>query len=235
MSIREAERKHLEELLRSPRIYEYAREIESALEREARIRREFYEQMTDGEKVEFINGEIIHHSPVRLRHNLAAKHLLVLLDTYVRFQNLGFVGFEKILISLTRNDYEPDLCYFKPEKAADFTPDQMHFPAPDFVVEIISPSTEANDRGIKFEDYAGHGVEEYWIIDPTAETVEQYRLTPEGFELIVKVKDGTVESFVIPGFRIPVQAIFNDQNNRAALQNLLENFTGNNPPNPVKN
>lgn len=221
MSILEAERKHLNELLRSPRIYEYAREIETALEREARKRREFYEQMTEGEKVEFINGEIIHHSPVLLRHNQAVKHLLVLLDTYVRFQNLGFVGFEKILISLSRNDYEPDLCYFRPEKAAEFTADQMHFPAPDFVVEVLSPSTEANDRGVKFEDYAAHGVEEYWIVDPKAETIEQYKLTSEGFQLVVKVKDGPLESLIIPGFNIPVRAIFDDAQNRAALQNLL--------------
>ena len=222
MSIREAERRHLEELLRSPHIYDYAREIETALESEARKRREYYEQMTDGEKVEFINGKIVYHSPVRLRHNSANFRLLNLVGNFVQTHNLGFVGFEKILISLTRNDYEPDICYFRPKKAADFTPDQMHFPAPDFVVEIISPSTEANDRGVKFEDYAAHGVEEYWIIDPTAETVEQYRLTPSGFQLQVKIKDGPVESFVIPGFNIPVRAIFNDKTNQSTLQTLLQ-------------
>ncbi len=221
MTIFEAERKHLEELLRSPRLLDYAREIETAVEREARKRGEFYQQMTDGEKVEFINGEIVYHSPVRLRHNKCGKLLLVLLDTYVRFHNQGFVGYEKLLISLSRNDYEPDLCYFSPEKAAEFTEDQMHFPAPDFVVEILSPSTEANDRGVKFEDYAAHGVGEYWIVDPTAETVEQYQLTDMGFELIVKVKVGPLESLVIPGFTIPVRAIFDDEKNREALQTLL--------------
>lgn len=221
MTTLEAERKHLEELLHSPRLYEYAREIETALEREARRRREFYQQITEGEKVEFINGEIVYHSPVRLKHNSAVKRLLVLLGNYAQTRDLGFVGFEKIMISLSRNDYEPDLCYFKPEKAANFTPDQMHFPAPNFIVEILSPSTEANDRGIKFVDYAAHGVEEYWIVDPTAETVEQYRLTAEGFQLVVKVKDGPLESLTVPGFNIPVRAIFDDAENRAALQKLL--------------
>jgi Uma2 family endonuclease len=150
--MREAEQHHLNELLRSPRLYEYAREIETTLEREARKRREFYQQITDGEKVEFINGEIVHHSPVRLRHNSANFRLLNLLGNFVQVHSLGFVGFEKIMISLSRNDYEPDICYFRPEKAADFTPDQMHFPAPNFVVEILLPSTEANDRGVKFDD-----------------------------------------------------------------------------------
>ena len=42
----------------------------------------------------------------------------------------------------------------------------MLFPAPDFAVEVLSPSTQKNNRGIKFDDYALHNVSEYWIIDP---------------------------------------------------------------------
>lgn len=42
---------------------------------------------------------------------------------------------EKATIGLTRNDYEPDICFFTAEKAAQFTEDQMIFPTPDFVVE----------------------------------------------------------------------------------------------------
>lgn len=61
MKTLEAEKVHLEQLLRSPRLYEYARKIETAIEQEAQKRREFYEQMSDGEKVEFINGEIVYH------------------------------------------------------------------------------------------------------------------------------------------------------------------------------
>lgn len=221
MTILEAEREHLNKILSSPRLPDYAREIETAVVREARKRREFYEEITDDDKAEFINGEIFYHSPVLMRHHAAASRLTAILNPYVRIHALGYVGFEKVMISLTRNDYEPDICYFRPEKAAAFTPDQMHFPAPDFVVEIISPSTEANDRGVKFVDYAAHGVEEYWIVDPTAETVEQYRLTAETFDLVVKVKDGPIESFIIPGFKIPVRAIFDDVENRAALQQLL--------------
>jgi Uma2 family endonuclease len=221
MSILEAERAYLEKILHSPRLPDYAREIESALELETQKRREFYQEITDDDKAEFVNGEIIYHSPVLMRHHAAASRLTALLNPYVRIHDLGYLGFEKVMISLTRNDYEPDICYFGLEKAADFSPNQMHFPAPDFVVEIPSDSTAKNDRGIKFVDYAAHGVGEYWIIDPSAETVEQYRLTDEGFELVLKVKDGSIESLVIPGFKIPVRAIFDDAENRAALQQLL--------------
>jgi Uma2 family endonuclease len=96
---------------------------------------------------------------------------------------LGWVGSEKVLISLTRNDYEPDLCFFDAATAAAFQPDQMRFPAPAFVVEVLSESIAAKDRGIKFDDYAAHGITEYWIIDPDTETVEQYRLADLRYEL----------------------------------------------------
>ena len=70
------------------------------------------------------------------------------------------------MISLTRNDYEPDICYFNKEKSQHFTDDQLLFPAPDLVVEVLSKSTEQTDRTIKFKDYENHNVLEYWIIHP---------------------------------------------------------------------
>jgi Uma2 family endonuclease len=211
----------LQAILDSPRLPEYAYEIQAVLAEEARRRQQFYQQMSEGEKVEFINGEIVVHSPVKLRHNAAAGHLYRLLSTYALFRGLGYVGYEKILVSLTRNDYEPDICFFGSEKAAQFQPDQMHFPAPDLVVEVLSASTEVIDRGIKFEDYAAHDVAEYWLIDPETETAEQYHLQDDRYNLNVKAQTGQLASHVIPGFVIPIRAIFDEQENQAALHQLL--------------
>ncbi|MEZ4636403.1 MAG: Uma2 family endonuclease [Caldilineaceae bacterium] len=101
--------------------------------------------------------------------------MLVLLDTYVNAHQLGYVGYEKAVGLLSRNDYEPDICFFNAATAAVFEPDQMRFPAPDFVVEVLSAPNSRPMIGIKFEDYAAHGVREYWIIDPDAETVGAIR------------------------------------------------------------
>ncbi len=212
----------LERLLESPRLPFYARQIEDVLDGERNARRRFYEAITEGDKAEFINGEVLYHSPVKLEHNRAGKLLLKLLDTYVALNELGYVGYEKIMVSLSRNDYEPDLCYFRKETAGTFQPRQMHFPAPDFVVEILSDSTEANDRGVKLEDYAAHGVSEYWIIDPVAEFVEQYVLEEDAYALAVKVIDGPIRSAAVPGFEIPVRAIFDEAVNLQALQLILQ-------------
>ena len=88
-------------------------------------------------------------------------------------------------------------------------------------MEVLSESTEANDRGIKFEDYAAHGVAEYWIVDPVVETIEQYLLQEGVYRLAVKVKTGSIASTVVAGFEIPVRAVFDGAEQLAALQTIL--------------
>jgi Uma2 family endonuclease len=211
----------VEQTLKMPDVVLFAQRLQSALEAEKRKRRHFYEIVEENKKMEFINGEIIFHSPVRLQHNRSTGLLYKLLETFVSKHQLGFVGIEKIMISLSRNDYEPDVCFFGNEKAKSFEPRQAQFPSPDFVVEVLSDSTEKNDREIKFQDYAAHGVAEYWIVDPEKQIVEQYVLENERYELSVKAKDGEIGSAVLPEFKIQIRAIFDESENLKALTKLL--------------
>lgn len=211
----------LNQILEMPNAAILAERLKSALEEEQQKRRHFYEIIEEDKKMEFINGEIIFQSPAKLRHTIAIKLLLKILDTFVYNQNLGFVGSEKMLISLTRNDYEPDICFFDKSKSQSFKMDQMQFPAPDFVVEVLSPSTEKYDRETKFQDYAAHGIKEYWIINAEHETIEQYYLQNEEYELLLKSKDGTIESVVLNGFKIQIRAVFDEQTNLEELKRLI--------------
>lgn len=211
----------IDTLLESPQLVLYYEQIRDLLAEEQKRRAEFYAQIETDRKVEFINGATIFQSPVKLRHNEAAQELQVLLRVYVKKHKLGLAGFEKLLISLTRNDYEPDICFFRHERAAEFSPDQMQFPAPDFVAEVLSPSTEAIDRGVKFTDYAAHGVGEYWIIDPDAQTVEQYILKNGAYELLTKARSGEISSTAVAGFSILIRALFDPAVRQEALQSLL--------------
>ncbi len=102
-----------------------------------------------------------------------------------------------------------------------FTKGQMKFPPPDFIAEVISSSTENTDRTDKFIDYAAHGVGEYWIIDPVGETIKKYVLKSGRYELSLKVLTGIIHSDVIAGFEIPVRAVFDEDENIAALRKLL--------------
>ncbi|MCU0443872.1 MAG: Uma2 family endonuclease [Microscillaceae bacterium] len=213
--------KLIEQILEMPDAYLVVQKIQAILHQEHQKRQNFYELIDENQKMEFINGEIVYHSPVMKRHNEACSYLFSLLMNYTNKYNLGFVGIEKILISLTRNDYEPDVCYFNPSKAQYFKPEQARFPAPDWIIEIISPSTESVDRGIKFQDYAAHEVQEYWLIDPDNQTVEQYFLKNQNYELLLKAKSGTIESQTLSGFEIPIKAIFDKDTNLQILQDLL--------------
>jgi len=211
----------VEQALGSPILPEIVDELQVRLAQERARREKFYEELTEDQKAEFINGKVIVQSPAKLQHLVVRDNLHNLLHTFVRIRQLGLVIGEKALCVFPRNDYEPDVCFFKPEKAASLTPRQLKFPPPDFIAEILSDSTERTDRGEKFQDYEAHGIGEYWVIDPEAEILEQYVLRSGRFELALKSGSGEVHSSVVAGFVIPVRALFDAQLNLAALREIL--------------
>ncbi len=92
------------------------------------------------------------------------------------------------------------------------------------MVEVLSKSTQRNDREVKFEDYAAHGVGEYWLVDPTRQTVELFSLDAdtEAYALVGLFRMGDVAtSQTLAEFSIPVKAIFDAPANMAALRTLL--------------
>jgi Uma2 family endonuclease len=216
-----SEEQQIATILNSPSAPLVASRLIAALEEEKNKRHAFYKDIDDDMKIEFINGEIIVHSPVKKAHTDATGFLYQLLNVFVRIHQLGYVGYEKVMIALTRNDYEPDVVFFDNEKAVGFKKDQWKYPAPDFVVEILSESTSQRDRGVKFEDYAAHGIKEYWIIDPDAETIEQYFLEAEQYQLHLKLSEGTIHSKAVNGFYILVRAIFEEQANLMELKRIM--------------
>jgi Uma2 family endonuclease len=212
------------ELLDAPDAQLIIDRVQAVLTAEAQRRNEFYDWLRDDVKAEFINGQTIMHSPVKRGHLRASKRLFRLLMDYVEANDLGEVDIEKALVSLSRNDYEPDICFWRKEIADTFDDETMQHPAPDMVVEILSKSTAKRDRGVKFEDYAAHGVREYWLVDPRRQTVEQFRLD-EAFMAFDAVGNfhlpDTLTALTVPGFTIPVRAIFEQSANAQALAGLL--------------
>ncbi len=201
-------------------------QVQKVLNDETQRRHQFREWIDESQKAEFINGQPVLHSPVKRAHWKVSSLLSTLLNVHVNFKKLGVVGIEKVMIALTRNDYEPDICFFGNDKAQHFKNDQVLFPAPDFVVEILSKRTAKNDRTIKKQDYALHGIKEYWIIDPVKQTIEQHILPTENtdtyFPAKTLVMGQDIESYVVTGFNIPVSAIFDEQSNIKTLQKLLD-------------
>ncbi|MEM1216228.1 MAG: Uma2 family endonuclease [Bacteroidota bacterium] len=209
-------------ILDSPQAPNIIQRLQEKLVTEQQRREQFYADIDDDVKAEFINGEIIIHSPVKKEHTDVVANLLLLLKLYVRKHALGYVGYEKVLIALSRNDYEPDLVFFNKEKSANFQKGHWKYPAPDFVVEVLSYRTKDRDRGIKYQDYEAHGVTEYWLVEPTDETIEQYVLTDGKYVLKRKTDEGTVASVAVADFALNVRALFDEEANTEAVRVIME-------------
>lgn len=125
--------------------------------------------------VELIGGAVVVNPPLD-------KHQICLGEIYLTLRTLRLGG--KLRIAPTglyinqENSFEPDLFWVGPQNACCFLrPDGRYWQgAPDLVVEIVSPSTAANDRGHKFNCYERAGVREYWLVDSYGLYVETYHL-----------------------------------------------------------
>lgn len=198
----------IKQIENSPKGMMIFQSLQKFFQEEEKRRMEFYESVTEDQKAEFINGEKIIHSPVKLQHSRTSFALANSIFNFIKNKNIGEVHHEKLMIRLTRNDYEPDVCYFGYEKSKNFKPEQLLFPAPDFIAEVISKSTENIDKTIKFEDYQNHGVQEYWIIDPEKKFIEQYQLIDNKYQLIKKTDTGIMKCKAIEGFEVNAENIF---------------------------
>jgi len=212
----------VEPLLHSPRLPEIAEALQVRLRDEAARRVRFYADMSDAEKVEFIDGEVVSH-PSSTNSELQVRQLVQqLLSIAVDRRDMGAVRGGLCLCVFRRNDYQPDVVFFGRDKAATFTPNTMKFPVPDLAVEVLSMSTESRDRGVKLDDYAAQGVAEYWIVDPDLEVVEQYLARDGQFELKLKSNSGDLTSPTLGGLTLPIKSFFDPQENLAAIQSLVK-------------
>lgn len=84
-------------------------------------------------------------------------------------------------------------------------------PAPELVVEILSPTEYRKLRAEKLDDYIRVGVLECWLVSPQAETVEVLRLGENGAETVsIYGSSQTAQSIAFPGLTVPVSELFED-------------------------
>jgi Uma2 family endonuclease len=83
--------------------------------------------------------------------------------------------------------------------------------APDFVCEVISPSTSSYDTGLKLEKYLSAGVREYWVIDPKERIIYTHVLTEEN-AYITKIyhEPEGVPISILEGLTVDTEYIFED-------------------------
>jgi Uma2 family endonuclease len=163
----------------------------------------------DGNRYEVIDGKLYVTPPPIERHQNALAELFGRIWPYVKERQLGRVYFAPLGVVLDEeNGVQPDLVYVSNERRSIIVERGLEG-APDLVVEVLSPSTRARDRGLKMRRYAAAGIPHYWIIDPLVQTLEAYRLSAQGYELTgTHGPDSVFRPELFPGLEIPIQALW---------------------------
>lgn len=156
--------------------------------------------LDEDDRVELIEGEIVHMSPIGSRHQGCVNRLARLL---FEFAGRDYVVHVQGPIRLSeRSELQPDLALLKPRP--DFY-SEGH-PAPEAVLLLIEVSeTSADyDREVKLPLYATAGIAEVWIVDLEAQIIEAHADTRHNtYTTVTATRRGqTVASHTVAGLSL---------------------------------
>jgi Uma2 family endonuclease len=161
--------------------------------------------LTDDDRVELIEGELVAMAPIGTEHIAASNALTRMLVLAVGERGIVSVGNP---VRLTRySEPQPDFSILKPRGGYRQT-----LPRPEdtiLAIEVANTSLRY-DRLVKLALYARSSLPEVWIVNLASEQVEVYR-GPEGDRYTSVAHAGRSDTLTIeglPGISMPVQAIF---------------------------
>ncbi|MGH8001796.1 MAG: Uma2 family endonuclease [Brasilonema sp.] len=168
-------------------------------------------------KYEYINGEVFAMTGGTLPHNSIAINLTSALKNHLRGKGCKiFMADAKVGVSLQGPFHYPDVMVsYNPQ---DQRARQIIY-HPCLIVEVLSPSTEAFDRGKKFRHYRRiDTLKEYILIEADKMNVECYRLNEKGkweltsYSIEEMTEDGTEleVQLISVDFRCPISLLYED-------------------------
>lgn len=158
--------------------------------------------------VELWDGEIFAYPTPFVSHQEIVGHLSRNLYYWVKAREFGIVATLPLDMVLTpRIVTQPDVMYIAKQRR-HIIKDAIHGPV-DMAVEVISTGSRRRDRIDKKDLYEQHGIKEYWVIDPEAQTVEVFFLDGQQYQLIARSRPGNKAcSKLLEGFGIDVKEMF---------------------------
>ena len=163
---------------------------------------------------ELIDGEHVVTPSPAIPHQVILWNLTELLAPYLRAKAIGTALAGPVDVKFSPSTVlVPDLVYFTADRFARVVNEKHATAAPDLVVEILSPGTRRRDKGRKRAVYDREGVQEYWIVDPEAQSVTTLRRPRAGAGLtdvttLTVDAGGVLESPLFPGLRLPLRDVF---------------------------
>lgn len=161
------------------------------------------EALQEGERAELINGEIFMLATPNTLHQELLVELTMNIYSQIKQRKGKCKLYPAPFAVYLHND---DKTYLEPDISVICEKDKVDIKgchgAPDWVIEITSPSTSKRDYGIKLEEYQKAGVREYWIVDPYTREVTVYCLqmieeTPKKYSFTDCIKVGIYEDFEV--------------------------------------
>jgi Uma2 family endonuclease len=158
---------------------------------------------------EILGGELYVSPGPRLVHSLATSRLYRRLGPFDEQERGGtnpggWLFLFEPRLHLSGDVLEPDLAGWRRERMPEL-PDTVGLElSPDWVCEVLSPSTEALDRNRKMAVYAREGVRHLWLVDPRPQTLEVYRLE-SGSWLLLGTHTGNAEVHAEPFDALPLK------------------------------
>lgn len=164
----------------------------------------------DGWQYEIIEGELYTNPAPRPKHQEAVSNLLRIAGTFVHTHQVGKVYTAPVNVILpdeAATPVQPDLLFIAANRS-EIVQEERIEGAPDWVVEVLSPSNWLVDRRTKFDIYARSGVREYWIVDVDTCTIEVFVLQGHRYTQVGKFGPGEqVTATVLKGFKIAVDQV----------------------------
>lgn len=131
--------------------------------------------LPEGQRAELIDGRLYMMTPPNTGHQRILMNLAGEIREYIKKQHGSCevfpAPFAVFLNKDSHNYVEPDISVICDENKLD---DRGCNGAPDWIIEVLSPSTERVDCGIKLFKYRSAGVREYWMINPRLKTINVY-------------------------------------------------------------
>ena len=159
----------------------------------------------EGERWELIGGIAYCMSPApKVRHQGLVGNLYHALCTYLEEMDCNpFISPVDVFLpdgidDSTETVVQPDiLVVCDPDKIKD----DGIYGAPDFIAEVLSPSTAYKDMSVKMKLYELSGVREYWMVNPDTGSVFRYVLKDGHYGAVTEILHGQgVESAIFKGF-----------------------------------
>ena len=160
--------------------------------------------LPDGQRAELIDGQLYMMTPPNRRHQELVVELSSAILQHIRRKNGSCkvypAPFAVFLNADDKTYVEPDISVICDQNKLD---DRGCKGAPDWIIEIVSPSSRRMDYSTKNTLYSEAGVREYWIVDPEKERVTVYHYEEDDAPTIFLFTQ-PIPVAIFEGFKITV-------------------------------